>query len=327
MKNNSMPSRICFMILIFLFVSACLAGWLAPYSPREEVRSNSFHPPSKIHFRDLNGQFYFKPFVYQTQARYDENLRRVYDEDFSQKHFLKFGGRKLVRVEQPARLYFFGTDSRGRDLFSRTLYGARISLSLGVLGACLAAFVGLLLGSVSGYFGGKPDRFLMRVAEFFIMIPGFYLLLALRSALPVQLDSKQVYTVVILVLSMIGWGGMARVIRGMTLSIRENDFVAAAKVLGRSDFEILIRHVLPHTLPYLAVAVSVSVPGYILGESALSLLGLGIQEPDVSWGNLLTESLAMAHLQFHPWVVIPGLFIFAAAFSFNVLGNSLLRKD
>ncbi len=325
MKSKSLSFYLAAGFVLVLMAGALFADWLAPYPPQEEARNHSYHPPTPVHFRDKEGHFSLKPFVYATQPSYDAYLRRLYPEDVSTKYFLRFGWLKLVSVDGPGRFYLLGTDSRGRDLLSRILYGARLSLSMALLGAGLAGMMGLLAGSVSGYFGGKVDALLMRLAEFFIMIPGLYLLLALRSALPPELGSKQVYGLIVAVLGLIGWGSVARVIRGMVFTIRERDFILAAKVLGRSDLEILIRHIFPHTLSYLAIVISISVPGYILGEAALSILGLGIQEPDVSWGNLLTESLAIAHLRFHPWITAPAIFIMATSLCFNRLGD--LLKD
>ncbi len=327
MKDKSLSFYVCVLFLAGLIAAALFADWFAPYLPREEERTDSFHPPTRIHFWGKEGNFYPRPFVYRSRVYYDQNLRRIYKEDPSVKYFLKFGRGKLLNVERPAKVYLFGADSRGRDLFSRLLYGARISLSIGFLGALIAALVGFLIGGISGYYGGKLDQCLMRLAEFFIMIPAFYFLLALRSALPPQLGSRELYVLIVAILSFIGWGGIARVIRGMVFSIRESDFLMAAKVLGRGDFEILVRHVLPQTYSYLGLVLSVSIPGYILGESALSLLGLGIQEPDVSWGNLLVESLSVAHLKFHPWILAPGVMIFATAFCFNVLGDVLRKRQ
>lgn len=309
--------------LVLIVTLTLFADWIAPYASTRERRSESFHPPTKIHFFDASGRFYARPFVYRTRAVFDSYYRRRYEEDTSEKYFIQFGGPKLFQVKEPAAIYLFGTDSRGRDLFSRILFGARTSLSIGILGAMIATGIGLLMGGVSGYFGGSLDEILMRISEFFIMVPGFYFLLALRSVLPPDLGSGKVYVLIIVILSMIGWGGMARVIRGMVVSIRENEFVLAARVLGRRHGEILARHILPHTWNYLLVVFSVSVPGYILGESALSVLGLGIQDPHVSWGNLFTEALSIAHLSLHPWVLTPGFFIFFTSLCFHALADSL----
>ncbi len=163
----------------------------------------------------------------------------------------------------------------------------------------------------------------MRICEMVMMVPGFYLLLALIAAVPENFNSIQTYLVIVFVLSFIGWAGLARVIRGMCLSIRERDFILAAKSLGVSDIKIIIQHVLPHTLSYTIFAVMLSIPGYILGESALSLLGLGIQDPYASWGNLLSDSMSIVKIKFYPWILWPGFFIFLTVISFNVIGNAL----
>ncbi len=306
--------------LIFLGFAALLADVLAPYGATEETRAHSFHPPVKVYFSDAGSLS--RPFVYVSRPEFDESLRKIYKEDRTRKYFLEFGDGKLFGVPEPAKVYLLGTDSRGRDLFSRILFGARISLSIGLLGALIAAFIGLLVGAAAGYFGGIPDLILMRLAEFFIMIPGFYFLLALRSVLPPGLESSKVYLLVVVILSLIGWGGIARVIRGMVLSIRQQDFVEASKVLGRHDWKVLIEHVVPHTFSYLTVILSASVPGYILGESALSILGLGIQDPAVSWGNLLTEAVSIPYLTIHPWILFPGFFIVVTSFAFYALADN-----
>jgi len=310
--------------LLALIVAALFADWLAPYPAGLEHRRLPYHPPSSIHFFDAEG--WRGPFVYATTMHFDEYQRRIYEEDLSQAYPLRFGGLRFVSVEEPASLFLLGADARGRDLFSRILYGARISLSLGLAGAFLAAFAGWAVGCISGYYGGLTDQVLMRVAEFFIMIPGFYFLLALRSALPPELGSWQVYALTIGVLSLIGWGGVARVVRGMVLQIRQQDFIQAGRILGASDLRILRTHVFPHTLPYLAVLLSISVPSYIMAESALSLLGLGIQEPDVSWGSLLSDALSMAHLHLRPWILSPGILICLTAWCFNRLGDRLQKE-
>ncbi len=313
-----------YLSILFLggiILSACFADRIAPYEPNREDRKASFHPPARIHFWDGEGRFHLRPFVYLTKMKFDEDLKRCYEEIPGRKYFLRRGRHSLLSVQPPAKVYLLGTDSRGRDLFSRILYGARTSLSIGFFGVLVATGFGFLLGAVAGYYGGWLDTLLMRFAEFFIMIPAFYLLLALRGALPPTLDSSQIYFLIVMILSLIGWGSIARVVRGMVISLREREFVLASRMLGRGTAEILGRHILPHTLSYLAVIVSVSIPGYILGESFLSVLGLGIQEPAISWGNLLTDALSIARVQLHPWVLTPGLFIFMTALSCNVLGD------
>lgn len=306
-------------LLAFFSISA---NWSAPYDGTEEFRTKPHHPPVTLHWVDQDGKFHWRPFVYASEMRFDENQARYYEENSSVRYPVQFNRGRWFSVDAPAHIFLLGTDSRGRDLFSRILYGARTSLSIGLLGAFLSTFLGLIVGCLAGYFGGWIDNVLMRLAEFFIMIPGFYFLLALRGALPADLDSTQVYLLTIVVLSFIGWGGVARVIRGLVLSIVKNDFVTAAKTLGCSHFSVLLRHVIPHTLPYLTIILSISVPSFVLAESALSLLGLGIQDPGISWGALLTESLSVAHLQMHPWVILPGFVLALTAFSFNLLGDS-----
>lgn len=315
---------ICAVIGIILMVLiAAAADWLAPYGVQDEYREHSYHPPSKIHFFDDGGEFGIRPFIYGSISKYDIDFKKEYTEDKSKKYFLSFFGGKLISVSGNARLYLLGADSRGRDIFSRILYASRISLAVAFMGTIISGVVGALIGCVAGYYGGKTDQVLMRISEFFIMIPGFYFLLAMRSALPLELDSLNAFILIVVILSFIGWGGIARIVRGMVLSIRERDFVIAAKGLGRGDLDIMISHIIPHTVPYLAITLSIALPGYILGESALSLLGLGIQEPNVSLGNLLSESLAVAHLRLHPWILFPGFFIALISFNFYYLGDVL----
>ncbi|HNV87204.1 MAG TPA: ABC transporter permease [Candidatus Omnitrophota bacterium] len=310
-----------------VFICSAGADWLAPYSPQAESRTYAYHPPSRVHFRDGQGKLsLFRPFVYQTRLSFDSLRRRHYTEETGEKFYLKFFGRRFISVPEPAKIYLLGTDPRGRDVFSRILFGTRVSLAAALLGVALATTIGFLVGGIAGYFGGWTDHFLMRVSEFFIMIPGFYLLLALRSTLPAGLDSRQTFLLIVLILSMIGWGSLSRVVRGMTLSLKEREFVAAAKVLGRGPFGILTRHILPHLVSYLGVAVSLAIPGYILGESALSLLGLGIQDPDVSLGNLLQDCMSIPSIQLSPWVLAPGFWLAFISFCFYLLGDRIAQS-
>jgi len=312
----------CFWVLVALYAAAAFAPVLAPYHFADEERGYSYCPPTPVEFLD-NGRL-AAPFVYGRQLTFDENHRRVYLIDKTKKYPLRFlGGGRLFTVEEPGRLYILGADSRGRDLFSRLLYGARISLSIGLLGVLISFGLGLLIGGIAGYYGGVADAFLMRTCEMFMLVPGFYLMLALRSAVPDNFNSVQVYLMVVVILSLIGWASLARVIRGMALSLRERDYVSAAKLLGLPDMVIIVRHILPHTIAYSLVAIMLTIPGYILGEAGLSLLGLGIQDPVPSWGNLLSESMGIVHIPFAPWILLPGLFIFVTVVCFNVVGDAL----
>ena len=236
-----------------------------------------------------------------------------------------FGSADDVRAEagEPARIYLLGADSRGRDLVSRIIYGGRVSLSIGLVGVTVSFIIGMFVGGLSGYYGGVFDNVTQRMCEMVMMIPSFFLMLALRAALPRDISSISIYFMIVLIMSFIGWAGMARVVRGMVLSIRSNEYVEAARAIGQTDLRIIAHHILPQTLSYAIVSLTLSIPGYILGESALSLLGLGIQDPYASWGNLLRDAMSISEIQFHPWVLIPGLFIFLTVMSFNFLGDGL----
>ncbi len=322
-------------IIFILYVGAILADFLSPYSYKNEDRKFSYCPPTKIHFLK-EGKLSW-PFIYGVQLTFDEYHKRVYKINekenyplhlFSRGDEYKFlgiipGRLHLIGTSQPARFYLLGADSRGRDLFSRILYGARVSLSIGLIGVLISFAIGLIVGGMAGYYGGVVDNILMRLCEMFMMIPGFYLLLALRSAVSDKFSSLQVYFAIIIILSFISWASLARIIRGMCLSLKEREYVLAAKAIGLTDFKIIVRHILPHTLSYSIFALMLSVPGYIIGESALSLIGLGIQDPYASWGNLLSDAMSIVRIKFAPWILWPAFFIFLTVVCFNVVGDCL----
>jgi len=325
------------VVLALLYAITIFADFIAPYNFDNERRDLSYCPMMKLNFYDGEGGFHLRPFVYQYSYTFDEYYNRVYIQDKNKRYQIRFFVKgdqhsllgfipmktRLFGVDEPARIYLLGSDYRGRDLFSRILYGSRVSLSIGFVGVAISFSIGMVVGGISGFFGGRTDNIIMRLCEMVMMIPGFYLMLALRAAFPYDLSSVEVYLMIVLIMSFIGWAGLARVIRGMVLSIREKEFVTAARASGESSLRIIILHILPNTLSYVIVAVTLSIPGYILGESALSLLGLGIQEPYASWGNLLSEAMNIAEIKFHPWILIPGLFIFIAVMAFNFLGDGL----
>jgi len=335
--NKNYLALFFFIILTGLYLCAFLADIIAPYHYDSDQRQYSYHPPTKIHFFDVQGNFHFRPFIYVSEKHYDEFRRRIYTEDTEKMYPVRFFilsepyrmlgfiplKTKLFGVENPARIYLLGADRVGRDLFSRILFGARISLMIGWAGVMITFVIGMLVGGISGYFGGFIDTILMRICEVLMMIPGFYLMLALRAAFPVSLSSVSVFFLIVIIMSFIGWASLARIIRGQILSLKQRDFVYASIAFGKTPFFIIRHHLLGHTLSYALVAMTMSVPGYILGESALSLLGLGIQEPIPSWGNLLSDAMDVSQIVFHPWILIPGLFIFLTIMSFNYLGDAL----
>ncbi len=326
----------CVGILAVLYGSAIFAGFLSPYSYDNENREFSYCPPMKVHVIDSDRKL-TRPYVNQMNLSFDKFHKRIYTEDktksFPIHFFIKGDSYKVIGlvpstrhffgVKVPGRLHLWGADSRGRDLLSRLLWGARISLSIGLIGVSISFFFGLLIGGISGYYGGKIDNLIMRMCEMIMMIPGFYLMLALRAAVPTEFNSLQVYIAIIVIFSFIGWASLARVIRGMAISLKQREYVLAAKALGVSDIKIITTHILPHTISYSIVAVMLSIPGYIMGESALSFLGLGIQDPYASWGNLLSEAMGIIQIKFSPWILLPGFFIFLTIICFNIIGDAL----
>ncbi len=333
-KRNRL-AVICVVILFVLYGIAVFADFLSPYSYRNENRNYSYSPPTAIHIAHDNKLSW--PFIYGTQLTFNDFHKREYVVNKSQRYpiqlFIKGEEYKLLGiiscqyhlfgVQEPGRLYLLGADSRGRDLFSRILYGSRISLSIGLIGVFISFTIGLIVGGISGYYGGRIDDFLMRLCEMFMMVPGFYLLLAFRAAVPDNFNSVQIYFAIVIILSFLGWASLARIIRGMCLSLKEREYVLAAKTFGLLDIRIITTHVLPHTLSYSIAAIMLSIPGYILGESALSLIGLGIQDPYASWGNLLSDGMSIVRIYFAPWILWPAFFIFLTVICFNVIGDAL----
>ena len=327
--------RIALYVLILLYFSVIFAPFFAPYPYDDDDVLHSYAPPAKIHFLSLKEK-QFGPFIYGQTYEVNKYYQRIYQEDRGKIHPIKFFAKgfkyKFLGLWETDRhlfgagegkIYLLGADLKGRDIFTRILYGGRISLSIGLIGAAISLFIGLIVGGLSGYFGGRVDNFTMRICEMVMMIPSFYLMLALRASFPPNLSSTQVYLLIIVILSFIGWASTARIIRGMAISLRENEYVHAAKAIGLSHFKIIIRHILPHTFSYALVAIVLRIPAYILGEAGLSLIGLGIQEPEASWGNLLSSAMGIVNIRLFPWILIPGLFIVITVVCFNMLGDTL----
>jgi len=322
------------VILVVFYACALFASFIAPYSMALQDRDRFYHPPTRIHVRDASGAWH-APFIYG--SRMQDRSRVIYVEDPSVRypiHLFPRGephkilwliptDRHLFGVDAPEKIYLMGADQFGRDVFSRLLFGARISLSVGLFGILITYALGLLMGGIAGYYGGMVDNVLMRLSEIFLSVPALYLILAMRAAFPDDIPSDLLYLMIILILSLVLWASLARIIRGMVLSIRENEYVTAAEALGMSSMRIIVRHILPNTASFVIVAATLSVPGYILGEVALSFLGAGIQEPSASWGNMLQQAQSIRVLRSFPWILVPGVFIFLTVLAFNFLGDGL----
>lgn len=313
------------IIGFFLFL-ALFADTLAPYPYSLQNRKAPFHPPTRIHiFKD--GELTF-PYVHPYRMK--DPLFKVYEEDRNVVCRLRLfrkteHGYRLLSVEEPCHLYLLGTDKLGRDILSRLIYGSRVSLTIGLVGVSITFLLGSLIGGLSGYFGGRIDTAIMRLVEVLLAIPTFYLMLSLRSVFPLTMESFQVFLMVIFILSFLGWAGLARVVRGMVLSIREKEFVQSARTYGAGTLRILRVHILPNTYYYLIVSATLSFPGYILAEASLSFLGLGIQEPFPSWGNMLSDARNVNLVLAHPWILSPGVALFLLVIAFNLLGDNLLK--
>lgn len=322
------------MVLLVLHFLAIFADFFGPYGQTETNRDKFYHPPTRIHFFDEQGRL-VRPYVYNYKL-VRKGTRR-YQEDTSKKYPIHFFVRgqeyrflwlvpttiRLFGVEKPAEVYLLGTDQFGRDIFSRLLHGGRKSLFIGVVGISISTVIGLIYGGISGYFGGVVDNIMMRIAEIVISIPSFYLLLALSAVLPMGISSSLRFFLISIILAFIGWASMARVIRGMVLSIKEREFVEGARSVGCSTLRIITKHILPNTFSYVIVAATLSLPGFILSESALSLIGVGIQEPEASWGNMLRAAMNVVAMTQYPWILVPGFVIFITVLSYSFFGDGV----
>lgn len=330
-------ARTALIILGILYTALFFADFIAPYTKDFSDRTMAYVPPSKIFTIDENGKF-SKPYTYNYSREFDDaDLKIVYKLDRSKKHYIRFFAqgqpykflgiipmkRHLFTTDSDGRIFLLGTDINGRDVFSRLLFGGRISMTIGFLALFVLFPIGLLYGGIAGYFGGKTDIIMMRFAEAVMSVPSFYLLIILASILPSGMTSIQRFMLIVVILALIGWAGFARVVRGMVLSLKNQEFVQAAKSIGASNLRIIIKHILPQTTSFVIVAMTLSVPSYILSESGLSFLGLGIQQPDASWGNMLKEAQEYTNIIYRPWLLTPGFLIFIAVLAFNLIGDTI----
>ncbi len=326
------------LIILFLYSIALFPEFYSVNDHHQRHVKYAKAPPHTIRFIDAEGNFHLNPFIYDMTQKLDmDTLKRIYTEDRSTRYPIRFfvegepykllglidSKIHLMGVDEPAVFFAFGTDELGRDLFSRTMHAARISLSIGFLGMVTSFVLGCLIGGVSGYFGGTVDLVVQRVIEFLVSIPHIPLIMALSAAFPPKWSSTEVYFGITLVLAVVSWPGLARAVRGKLLELREADFVMAARISNMGDMEIIVKHLLPSFASFLIVVLSLAVPGMILAETALSFLQIGIRPPSVSWGVLLQDAQNIRSLSQSPWLLIPGLFVIATVLAFNFLGDGL----
>lgn len=329
------------VILIVFYLIGIFCEFVAPYNPEAYFIRYKMAPPTPLRIADTTGKWH-APFIYHRDRSKDpETLRDIYTENteimYPLHFFVKGEPYKLWGIwEADIRLFglapdiadqqvfLFGADRMGRDLFSRLCYGARLSLSIGVIGVFLSLALGIVLGGISGYYGGRIDAMIQRAIEFIRTIPTIPLWMALSAALPADWPVVKMYFGITIILSLVGWTGMARVVRGRFLSLRQDDFVLAARLCGSSEFRIIIRHMVPSFLSHIIASLTLSIPGQILGETGLSYLGLGLRAPAISWGVLLQEAQNIRSLAQAPWLLFaPAVAVVLTVFAYNFLGDGL----
>ena len=331
-------AKASFAILGLLYLSAIFAGFVSPQQLTSYDSRYTNCPPTKIHFFDQEGRLHLRPFVYGIKMERDlETMRRRYMEDKRVLYPIRFftGGLEykfwgifptrihLFEVGEEGAIFIFGTDGMGRDLFSRIVIGSRISLSIGFVGFIISLFLGILIGGISGYFGGFIDGFIQRIIEVLRSFPTIPLWMALSAAIPPEIPVIHVYFYISVILSFLGWTGLARVVRGKFISLREEDFVMAARVAGAGILRVIRTHMVPGFLSYLIVSMTLAIPGMIIAETSLSFLGLGIRAPATSWGVLLQEAQQIQNVALYPWLLIPLLYVIITVLTFNFLGDGL----
>lgn len=326
------------IFLLLMYIAAIFAGFIAPNDPTMVHSQYVSMGPHGLNFVDTDGNFHLVPFVYGLKSAVDPaTFRRTFEIVPEEKYPLQFFVRgseytilgifktdiHLFGVEEPGKLFLFGTDTQGRDIFSRVWFGAQVSLSVGLLGVFLTLVFGSIIGIASGYIGGVFDDIIQRIIELLMSFPQLPLWLALATLVPDNWPSDRIYFAITIVLAILSWGALARQTRSMVYALREADFVTAARYSNCSDWRIITRHLLPNTMSHIIVIATTAIPGMILGETALSFLGLGIRSPLISWGLLLTDAQHIRVLIQQPWILTPAIFVIATIIAFNFLGDGL----
>ncbi|RTR02974.1 ABC transporter permease [Halomonas nitroreducens] len=324
-------------MLILLVTVAVFAPFFAPMDPTARSSDHSYGPPQTLNWYSEEGGFSLRPFVHPLEESYDPvTYQPILEENTSERIYVEFFAAgweyrwlgipletHLFQLEDGSPLYLMGSDALGRDLFSRILFGARLTLLLGVLVVALSVTVGTLVGITSGYFGGRKDNLIQRVTELFLAFPELPLFLALIAILPQAAQPSTLFLLMVAILSVLKWAQLAREVRGKALSLAQLDYVKAAIACGASDRRIILRHILPNVMSHVIVASTILIPNVILAESFLSFLGVGIQAPLISLGQLLNAAADFQAVGAYPWLLSPVLFILLAVLAFNAIGDGL----
>ncbi len=329
------------VLTIALYLGAAFAPFIAPFGPNEYQSRYTYAPPQTVHWIRTNeeGRRIFGPYVYDLKVSVDyASGRRVFETDRENVIPIRFfprgaeyrlfgfipADRHLFGPADPDRpMFLTGADRLGRDMFSRTIIGSQVSLSIGLVGVIMSLILGLIFGGLSGYYGGAVDTLIQRVIEFLQSIPSIPLWIGLAAALPKDVNPALIYFYITLILSLIGWTGLARVVRGRFLSLKNEDFVRAARLDGASPWRVMFRHMVPSFLSHIIAAVTLAIPAMILAETALSFLGLGLRQPVISWGVLLQEAQNIRSVATAPWLFVPGGAVVVAVLAMNFLGDGL----
>jgi peptide/nickel transport system permease protein len=328
------------IITILIYLVALFAEFLAPFSTDMFSATYTYAPPQPLHlFEETTEGLRFNPYVNGYTVEIDPAaLRRTFVVDESAKHYVGFfvegtpyrlfglfeTNRHLIGPEEPdAPMYLLGADRLGRDVLSRLIYGTRISMSIGLVGVAVSFVLGILLGGISGFYGGAIDNLIQRIIEFIRSLPTIPLWMGLAAALPTDWPPTRVYFGITLILAFVNWTGLARVVRGRFLALRTEDFVTAARLDGSSEMRIIWKHMVPSFTSHIIAALTLAIPGTILAETALSFLGLGLRAPVVSWGVLLQEAQNIRAVATAPWLLVPGLVVVITVLALNFLGDGL----